>query len=231
MLIDVSVSNLPMPLCRAPLQAGRNVRTITDLLEVRIGTSSSGNYFLYFDRRGELDVRGHTQAQRDMVSCSHVQLADMVLIWRFGGPFPPPGAVAEHIVHPEDMIYMVSMDGPFYEVNLTTLKATLLFSLVDKLAIPISPDPHTTGQCYPHFKDALTVHASTDGKGGVGPTPGGLVYVASNGYNEKVRRGVDGWNGGGREVTSPTAAVPLPATATAAPAARTYTPCTPRTIK
>lgn len=113
------------------IDAGRNVRTITDLLEVRIG------------------------------------------------------AVAEHIVHPEDMIYMVSMDGPFYEVNLTTLKAKLLFSLVDKLAIPISPDPHTTGQCYPHFKDALTVHASTDGKGGVGPTPGGLVYVASNGYNEK----------------------------------------------
>jgi hypothetical protein len=112
------------------IDAERNVRVITDLLEVRIG------------------------------------------------------AIAEHLTNPEDMVYMISMDGPFYEVNLTTLRANLLFNLVDVLDIPISADPHTTGQCYPHFKDALTVHTTTDGKGGI-TAPGGLVYVASNGYNEK----------------------------------------------
>ena len=57
------------------------------------------------------------------------------------------GAMAEHLLHPETMVYMISMDGPMYEVNLTTLKATLLFNLVDVLAIPVSPNPHTTGQC------------------------------------------------------------------------------------
>lgn len=69
-------------------------------------------------------------------------------------------------------------------MNLTTLKAKLLFDLVEVLQIPVSADPHTTGECYSHFKDALTVHNTTDGKGGI-LSPGGLVYVASNGYNEK----------------------------------------------
>ena len=84
---------------------------------------------------------------------------------------------------PGTHIYMISMDGPLYEVELATLKATKLLDLVDALDIPISPDPHTTGQCWPHFKDALTVHTSTDGKGGI-TAPGGTLYVASNGYNE-----------------------------------------------
>jgi len=97
------------------------------------------------------------------------------------------GAMAEHLTKPETHIYMVSMDGPFYEVELSTLKATLLFNLVDVLNIPVSKDPHTTGQCYPHFKDALTVHTTTDGQGGIpaGDKPSGLLYVASNGYNEQ----------------------------------------------
>mgnify|MGYP006087716751 CR=1 FL=1 len=95
------------------------------------------------------------------------------------------GAMAEHLFHPETMVYMVSMDGPLYEVDLTTLQARQIANLVDELDIPISPDPHTTGQCYPHFKDALTVHATADGKGGVtNASAGGILYVVSNGYNE-----------------------------------------------
>ena len=94
------------------------------------------------------------------------------------------GAMAEHLVKPETMVYMISMDGPMYEVDLNTLETTLLFNLVDALAIPVSPDPHTTGQCYPHFKDAITVHTDTDGHGGV-IKAGGTLYVASNGYNER----------------------------------------------
>ena len=47
-----------------------------------------------------------------------------------------------------------------------------------------STDPHTTGQCYPHFKDAVTIHTDTDGHGGI-TKPGGTLYVASNGYNER----------------------------------------------
>ena len=95
------------------------------------------------------------------------------------------GAMAEHLLTPETHVYMVSMDGPLYEVELASLRATKLLDLVDALAIPVSADPHTTGQCYPHFKDAITVHGGTDGKGGIpaGAT-GGLLYVASNGYNE-----------------------------------------------
>ena len=96
------------------------------------------------------------------------------------------GAMAEHLFKPETMVYMVSMDGPLFEVDLATLKATQIANLVDELSIPISKDPHTTGQCYPHFKDALTVHATADGKGGVtNASAGGELIVASNGYNEQ----------------------------------------------
>lgn len=94
------------------------------------------------------------------------------------------GAVAEHILEPELMIYVISMEGVLYEANVNTLAVTKLVDLVDTLGIPVSPDPHTTGQCYPHFKAALTVHASTDGKGGIGSKDGGTLYVASNGFNE-----------------------------------------------
>ena len=55
------------------------------------------------------------------------------------------GACAEHLFKPATHIYMVSMDGPFYEVELSTLKATQLFDLVQELEIPVSKDPHTTG--------------------------------------------------------------------------------------
>ena len=89
------------------------------------------------------------------------------------------GAVSEHLVTPETHVYMISMDGPFYEVDLTALKATQLFDLVQELDIPVSADPHTTGQCYAHFKDSFTVHTATDGKGGIpAGTSGGVVYVA-----------------------------------------------------
>lgn len=96
------------------------------------------------------------------------------------------GAVAEHLTKPETHVYMISMDGPLYEVELETLNATLLFDLVDVLKIPVSKDPHTTGSCYAHFKDALTVHTTTDGQGGIpaGDNATGTLYVASNGYNE-----------------------------------------------
>ena len=96
------------------------------------------------------------------------------------------GAMAEHLRSPATHVYMVSMDGPLYEVELATLNVTKLLDLVDALSIPVSSDPHTTGQCYPHFKDAITVHGATDGKGGIpAGASGGLLYVASNGYNEQ----------------------------------------------
>merc|ERR1712048_782228 len=95
------------------------------------------------------------------------------------------GGTAEHLFKPESMIYVVSMDGPLYEADVNTLEVRKIIDLVDALAIPVSPDPHTTGQCYPHFKAALTVHTTTDGKGGLGDgARGGHLYVASNGYNE-----------------------------------------------
>lgn len=94
------------------------------------------------------------------------------------------GAVAEHILEPETKIYIVSMEGVLYEADVKSLQVTQLVDLVNVLKIPVSPDPHTTGQCYPHFKSALTVHTSTDGKGGLGNKKGGTLYVASNGFNE-----------------------------------------------
>ena len=49
------------------------------------------------------------------------------------------GATAEHITNPDSMVYMLSMDGPLYEVDISpgkNLNATKLFDLVEILHIP-----------------------------------------------------------------------------------------------
>ena len=52
------------------------------------------------------------------------------------------GSSAEHLTHPEDMIYHLSMDGPLFECNLTTMGCKKLFYLPDTLKMPEGEQPH-----------------------------------------------------------------------------------------
>ena len=52
------------------------------------------------------------------------------------------GATAEHLEHPEDMIYHLSMDGPLYECRLSTMDCKKLFYLPDTLKMPKGEQPH-----------------------------------------------------------------------------------------
>ena len=62
------------------------------------------------------------------------------------------GATAEHLEHPEDMIYHLSMDGPLYECSLSTMTCKKLFNLPDTLKMPKLKGEH------PHFKAAHTMN-------------------------------------------------------------------------
>ena len=72
-------------------------------------------------------------------------------------------ATMVHLTDPENKVYFLTMEGLFYECDVHTLKATLLFNLVKELEIP------STG--YVHFKD--------------GHTGNGRVVVANNSYDER----------------------------------------------
>jgi len=72
------------------------------------------------------------------------------------------GATAEHLTHPESMVYMLGMDGPLWECNVTSLECTKLFDLVKELKIPKNQQPH--------FKAAHTMN--------------GRLIVASNTFDE-----------------------------------------------
>jgi hypothetical protein len=56
------------------------------------------------------------------------------------------GGMAEHIVSPDTMVYMLGMDGPLWECNVYTLACTQLFNLVVALNIPAAAGEQ------PHFK-------------------------------------------------------------------------------
>jgi len=70
--------------------------------------------------------------------------------------------MAEHIDDPENMVYMLGMDGPLWECNVHNMSCTQLFDLVKELGIP-------KGQ-QPHFKAAHTMD--------------GVLWVCSNTLNE-----------------------------------------------
>lgn len=74
------------------------------------------------------------------------------------------GGMAEHLQFPDTMVYMLSMDGPLYEVDLVSLKVTQLFDLVQALNIPANQGEQ------PHFKAAHTM--------------AGQLYVATNTFEE-----------------------------------------------
>ncbi|BFZ09877.1 hypothetical protein BsWGS_12916 [Bradybaena similaris] len=74
-------------------------------------------------------------------------------------------ATAEHLTHPESMVYMLGMDGPLWECNVTSLGCTQIFDLVTALQIP-----STKGE-QPHFKAAHTMN--------------GRLVVASNTFEEQ----------------------------------------------
>ncbi|QOR71551.1 hypothetical protein IM660_04470 [Ruania alkalisoli] len=55
-------------------------------------------------------------------------------------------ATARHLKDPENKVYVLGMEGEFFEVDVHTFNVTRLFDLLDEL------DVHG----YPHFKDAIT---------------------------------------------------------------------------
>jgi len=67
-------------------------------------------------------------------------------------------ATARHLTRPATHVYMIGMEGEFYEVDVTTARATRLGDLCDELGI----------DGVPHFKDAFTNH--------------GRLVVANNSY-------------------------------------------------
>ncbi|SDC96466.1 hypothetical protein SAMN02799630_01873 [Paenibacillus sp. UNCCL117] len=72
-----------------------------------------------------------------------------------------------HLTNPDDMLYVLTMEGLLFEVNVHTLKAKLLFDLLKELKV--SPD------CWPHFKG--------------GWTKDGRLVVANNTYDEREYAG------------------------------------------
>jgi len=79
-------------------------------------------------------------------------------------------ATARHLADPANKVYFLGMEGEFYEADVHTLKATLLYDLLKELAIP--------GRA--HFKDAYTDH-------------GRVVVVNNSYYPEDFERG---WSDG-----------------------------------
>jgi hypothetical protein len=69
----------------------------------------------------------------------------------------------DHLTDPNNKVYMLAMEGEFYEVDVKTLAAKQLFNLVKELGI-------TFKQGKEHFKSAFTAH--------------GRVVVANNSYYE-----------------------------------------------
>lgn len=78
------------------------------------------------------------------------------------------GGMAEHIHFPDTKAYFLGMDGPLWEVDLTTLVVTQLFDMVKALGMCSYP---TACPEQPHFKAAHTM--------------AGLLYIATNTYEEE----------------------------------------------
>lgn len=68
---------------------------------------------------------------------------------------------AQHLTDPENLVYMLGMEGELFELNVRTLKTKLLYDLTKELQTP------GEGSC--HFKDCYTAH--------------GRLVIANNDYN------------------------------------------------
>lgn len=92
-----------------------------------------------------IDSQGNIQVLQDLL---HVRI----------------GGMAEHILYPDSMVYMLGMDGPLWECNLLNLSCTQLFDLTVTLQIPFASGEQQ------HFKAAHTMN--------------GTLWVAENCFEE-----------------------------------------------
>lgn len=111
-------------------------------------------------------------------------VVDTNATWRIFKPLLKDriGGMAEHILNPDEMVYMLSMDGPLYEANVVTMEVNQLSDLVVELGIPKAAGEQ------PHFK---AMHTINDRVFAVSNTFEPEDYVSSS------REGA-GYNGGGR---------------------------------
>ena len=76
-------------------------------------------------------------------------------------------ATMAHLTEPNKKVYFLSMEGEFFETDLTTLESKQLFNLMSELDEPVGSKPH--------FKSGFTKH--------------GRVVISNNSYNEKDYNG------------------------------------------
>jgi hypothetical protein len=81
-------------------------------------------------------------------------------------------ATMAHLTEPNKKVYFLSMEGEFFEADVTTLESKQLFNLMKELDEPVGSKPH--------FKSGFTKH--------------GRVVVTNNSYNEKDYSGA--WSAG-----------------------------------
>lgn len=81
-------------------------------------------------------------------------------------------ATMAHLTEPNKKVYFLSMEGEFFETDLTTLESKQLFNLMSELDEPVGSKPH--------FKSGFTKH--------------GRVVISNNSYNEKDYNG--DWSAG-----------------------------------
>lgn len=74
---------------------------------------------------------------------------------------------AAHLSQPEDLVYMLGMEGELFELNVHTLETKLIFDLTEALQTP--------GEWSCHFKDCYTAH--------------GRLVVTNNDYTEEDFQG------------------------------------------
>ena len=86
-----------------------------------------------------------------------------------------------HLTDPENKVYMLGMEGEFYEMDVYSLETTFLYDLTDELGVP--------SHQYAHFKAAYSNF--------------GRVVVANNSYDERDFKGTEAagrlaeWDGRG----------------------------------
>jgi hypothetical protein len=90
----------------------------------------------------------------------NVRTADMIKGYRLT-------ATMEHLADPENKVYFLSMEGPFFEVDVHTLESKQLFDLVEELELPNGAKAHFKG----------------------GFTGNGRVVIANNTYHEEEHLG------------------------------------------
>ncbi len=78
-------------------------------------------------------------------------------------------ATMEHLEDPENKVYLLGMEGEFFEMDVDTLETKQLFDLTREL--PLAPGAYRNGRPYVHFK--------------AGYSGFGRVVVANNTYDER----------------------------------------------